>query len=181
MHKKRKDFSCPLSYKVHRALCTLPATSLSTVKEELVNGKLAEIKGEDEAETTVSYFKGNDPSKWWSGIATYGEVNLGEVYEGIELRLKAYGDNVEKLFCVKPGADPGQIQVRLSGVKLPNPPTPFRKWGFYCSFFTKGEQRKFFSFIKREFSLFFESREFFPLLQRGIKGDYTSTKKDSVR
>jgi hypothetical protein len=24
---------------------------------------------------------------------------------------------VEKLFCVKPGADPGQIKIRLSGVK----------------------------------------------------------------
>ncbi|WKZ18229.1 MAG: SBBP repeat-containing protein [Candidatus Jettenia sp. CY-1] len=82
------------------------------------------IRREDESETKVSYFKGNDPSKWRSGIATYGEVNLGEVYEGIELRLKAYGNNVEKLLCVKPSADPRQIQVRLSGVKLPNPPNP---------------------------------------------------------
>ncbi|UJS16710.1 MAG: SBBP repeat-containing protein [Candidatus Jettenia sp.] len=129
------------------------------LKEELVNGKVAEIKGEDEAETQVSYFKGNDPSKWRSGIATYGEVNLGEVYEGIELRLKAYGDNVEKLFCVKPGADPRQIQVRLSGVKLPNPPNPplekggfaipsLQKEGFAVSSLPKGDRGNFPPFLK---------------------------------
>jgi len=44
-------------------------------------------------------------------------VNLGEVYKGIELSLKAYGDNVEKLFCVKPGASPEFIKVQLDGSK----------------------------------------------------------------
>ena len=42
---------------------------------------------------------------------------LGEVYDGIELKLKAYGNNVEKLFCVKSGANPEQIKISLSGVK----------------------------------------------------------------
>ncbi|MDN3511894.1 MAG: SBBP repeat-containing protein, partial [Candidatus Jettenia sp.] len=117
------------------------------VKEELVNGKIVEIKGEDESETKVSYFKGNDPSKWRSGIATYGEVNLGEVYEGIELRLKAYGDNVEKLFCVRPGADPGQIKVSLSGIQPTTgmekqPPLSTKKQPPESSFF-KGEQGEF--------------------------------------
>src|SRR3990167_9563439 len=35
-----------------------------------------------------------------TNVSTYDYVNLGEIYKGIELRLKAYGDNVEKLFCV---------------------------------------------------------------------------------
>jgi hypothetical protein len=42
---------------------------------------------------------------------------MGEVYEGIDLSLKAHGNNVEKLFTVKPGADPEQIRISLSGVK----------------------------------------------------------------
>ncbi|UJS17530.1 MAG: SBBP repeat-containing protein [Candidatus Jettenia sp.] len=153
--KRIERASYPARYINHYARCRLPEyqntlhsvspvlmsvdTSLQNtsckkgliLKEELVDGRIMGIRGEDESETKVSYFKGNDPSKWRSGIATYGEVNLGEVYEGIELRLKAYGDNVEKLFCVKPGADPRQIQVRLSGVKLPNPPNPpLEKGGF---------------------------------------------------
>jgi hypothetical protein len=50
-----------------------------------------------------------------SGIPTYSSVSLGEVYNGIELKLKAYGNNVEKLFFVQPGSDPVSITVRLSG------------------------------------------------------------------
>ncbi|MDO8095059.1 MAG: SBBP repeat-containing protein, partial [Candidatus Brocadiales bacterium] len=54
---------------------------------------------------------------WKTNISTYDSVNLGEIYDGIELKLRAYGNNVEKLFCVKPGADPEQIKIRLSGAK----------------------------------------------------------------
>ena len=87
------------------------------LKEQLIGGKIGEIKGGAQSVTTVSYFKGNDPSKWKSNISTYEVVDMGEVYKGIELRLKAYGDNVEKLFCVKPGADHEQIRISLSGIQ----------------------------------------------------------------
>ena len=38
------------------------------LKEQLVGGKIGEIKGGAQSVTTVSYFKGNDPSKWKSNI-----------------------------------------------------------------------------------------------------------------
>ena len=88
-----------------------------TLKEEFVGGKTFDIRGEKRSETKVSYFRGNDPSKWKTNIATYEYATLGEVYKGIEIRLKAYGNNVEKLFCVKPGANPEQINIRLSGAE----------------------------------------------------------------
>ncbi|QII12692.1 hypothetical protein KsCSTR_33130 [Candidatus Kuenenia stuttgartiensis] len=44
-------------------------------------------------------------------------VDIGEVYKGIELKLKAYGNNVEKLFYVKPGANPDQIKINLGGIQ----------------------------------------------------------------
>ena len=64
------------------------------LKEQLVGGKINEVRGGAQSVTTVSYFKGNDPSKWKSSLSTYEVVDLGEVYEGIGLSLKAYGDNV---------------------------------------------------------------------------------------
>ena len=88
-----------------------------TIKETLVGGRVQEITGNEKAVTKVSYFKGNDPSQWKSNISTYDVVSLGEVYDGIELKLKAYGNNVEKLFCIKPDVNPDQIQVNLSGIK----------------------------------------------------------------
>ncbi len=88
------------------------------LKEEFVGGKVEDIKGGQKSITKVSYFKGNDRSKWKTNISTYDLVSLGEVYKGVELKLRAYGKNVEKLFYVKSGADPESIRVKLSGGKL---------------------------------------------------------------
>ena len=86
-----------------------------TIKESFVGASISQVKGEEEAITRVSYFKGNDPSKWKRGISTYDLVSLGEIYKGIELKLKAYGNNVEKLFHVKPEANAEGIKVRIEG------------------------------------------------------------------
>ncbi len=85
------------------------------LKEELVDGNVARVKGERKAITNVNYFKGNDPSKWKRNLPTYDIVSLGQVYEGIELKLKAHGNNVEKLFYVKAGAQPERIRLKVNG------------------------------------------------------------------
>jgi len=87
------------------------------LKEEIVGAQVKTVQGEQPSVTKANYFKGNDPSQWKTNISAYNEVNLGEVSEGIGLRLRAYGNNVEKLFCVKPGANPDQIIVHLNGAK----------------------------------------------------------------
>ncbi|WP_448377657.1 DUF7948 domain-containing protein, partial [Fervidobacterium sp.] len=84
--------------------------------ESFVDGTIKGVKGEAPSVTKVSYFKGNDPSKWRSGVNTYSLISLGEVYKGIELKLKAHGNNVEKLFYVKPGSRPEEIRIKLEGV-----------------------------------------------------------------
>lgn len=91
-------------------------TSHLTLKEEITGGKNIEtIEGEGEIQTKINYFKGTDPSKWKDNIPVYEFVNLGEVYEGIKLKLRAYGNNVEKLFYINPDADTGAIKIKLSG------------------------------------------------------------------
>ena len=85
------------------------------LKEELLDARLKELSAGEKGSTKVSYFTGNDPAEWRLDIPTYGFVNLGEAYEGIEVRLRAYGNSVEKLFYVKGGADPNRIRLRLSG------------------------------------------------------------------
>ena len=88
------------------------------LKEEVVNGfQHGIIAGGEKAHTAVNYFKGNDPERWYRNIDTYNTVELGEIYAGVKLSLKAYGDNVEKLFHVEPGIDSGVIQLRLNGAK----------------------------------------------------------------
>jgi len=42
---------------------------------------------------------------------------LGEVWSGVEVKLKATQKTVEKLFYVKPGADPSKIVVQVDGAE----------------------------------------------------------------
>lgn len=87
------------------------------VRENLIGGKINNIRGEKKSVTTVSYFKGNDRSKWKTKIPTYETISMGEVYKGIELKLRVYGNGVEKLFCIKPQSNPETIKLRLTGAK----------------------------------------------------------------
>jgi len=87
------------------------------ISERWVGGKVQTIKGEEELQTKVSYFIGNDPSKHRSNLPTYRYVSLGEVWSGVEVKLKATQKTVEKLFYVQPGADPSKIQVQVDGAK----------------------------------------------------------------
>jgi hypothetical protein len=86
------------------------------VREKLVGGKDARITGVESSNTKVSTFIGNDPTKWQRNLPTFSSIGLGEVYEGVELRLKAYGKTVEKVFSVKPGGNPADIRTVVSGV-----------------------------------------------------------------
>ena len=87
------------------------------IKERFGGNLNSSPKGTGRAETKVNYFKGNDKSKWKSNISTYNEVSLGEIYSGISLILRAYGNNVEKIFTVGPGSRPESIKVKLAGAK----------------------------------------------------------------
>jgi uncharacterized membrane protein YgcG len=95
---------------------TCPSKSW-VISERWVGGKVQTIKGEEELQTKVSYFIGNDPSKHRSNLSTYRYVSLGEVWSGVEVKLKATQKTVEKLFYVQPGADPSKIQVQMDGAK----------------------------------------------------------------
>ncbi|UCE19410.1 MAG: VCBS repeat-containing protein [Gemmatimonadota bacterium] len=90
-------------------------TGMFVLKEKFLGGTVGEIVGEGHTDCRVNVFKGTDPTWWRSDIATYDHVSLGEVYEGIALKLKAHGRNVEKLFIVNPGAEPEDIRVRVDG------------------------------------------------------------------
>jgi len=85
------------------------------IEESFVGATVSDVTSGGAATTRVSYFRGNDPSKWRNNISTYDLVNLGEIYPGIKLKLKAHGNNVEKLFHVRPGANPENIKISIEG------------------------------------------------------------------
>jgi uncharacterized repeat protein (TIGR02543 family) len=87
------------------------------ISERWVGGNVKAITPEEKLPTKVSYFVGNDPSKHKTNLPTYRYVSLGEVWSGVEVKLKATQKTVEKLFYIKPGTDPSKIVVEVNGAK----------------------------------------------------------------
>jgi hypothetical protein len=51
------------------------------------------------------------------GNLSYYRLSYGNIFEGIQLHLLAFIDNLEKIFIVSPGADPKKIAVEISGAE----------------------------------------------------------------
>jgi gliding motility-associated-like protein len=61
-----------------------------------------------------NFFIGNDPAKWGSQCAVYGEVRVKDIYPGVDLRLD--GRNGLKYdLILAPGTDPDMIRMRYEG------------------------------------------------------------------
>ncbi|MBN2373801.1 SBBP repeat-containing protein [bacterium] len=87
-----------------------------SIRESLVWPDQLDIKGIQKTETKVNYFTG-DKAAWKTGINTFQEVGLGEIYQGIELRLKARRNTVEKIFTVYPQGSVTDIKIKIDGAK----------------------------------------------------------------
>lgn len=81
---------------------------------EFVGGQASASEGGMRQSHYENYFLGNDPERWGSNCAVYGQVVLKEIWPGIDLVL--HGRNGLKYdLVVAPGADPAQIRLRYSG------------------------------------------------------------------
>lgn len=74
------------------------------------------IRGEDQRLGKVNYFKGNDPARWQTDVATYSKLRYESIYEGIDaLFYEKPGRGLEYDLIVAPGADPGQFGISVGG------------------------------------------------------------------
>lgn len=71
--------------------------------------------GQVRQETVVSYFKGT-PDQWHTGLSTYARLVYPDLWPGIDLVYTTANNVLKYQFIVRPGADPGQIQLAYRGV-----------------------------------------------------------------
>lgn len=64
----------------------------------------------------LNYYLGNDPNRWKAGVREYETVLIRELYAGIDLRVRKYGDNIKYDLIVHPGADVRQIRWTYDGI-----------------------------------------------------------------
>ncbi|HUH64330.1 MAG TPA: SBBP repeat-containing protein [Terracidiphilus sp.] len=77
----------------------------------------AKAVGADPQPGVVSYFIGNDPNKWHSGIPTFGKVCYSGIYPGVDLVFYGKQRHLEYDFVVAPGADPSRIAWQIDGAR----------------------------------------------------------------
>jgi hypothetical protein len=86
----------------------------ATFTETFVGGRALPTAGVPHA-TRINRFVGDDASRHRDGLRTYEHVMLGEVFPGIDVRLRATGWNVEKIFTVAAHQDSRRIRVAIDG------------------------------------------------------------------
>jgi hypothetical protein len=97
---------------------TLPAAPTSGVNlalEFLGSSSDVRLGAEDSGQGTVSYFQGNDPSDWQSGLPTFGEVMYEDLWPGIDLAFRGANGELKYEFILEPGARVDDIRLRYAG------------------------------------------------------------------
>ncbi|MBI3734395.1 MAG: SBBP repeat-containing protein [Chloroflexi bacterium] len=69
-------------------------------------------------ETTVSFFKGHDPSGWHAAVPVWGGVRYRDLYPGLDLELSGEGGRLQPRLVAHPGADPSVVRLRLEGAEM---------------------------------------------------------------
>jgi hypothetical protein len=75
------------------------------------------LRGERRQRGKVNYLRGNDPSKWHTGLHTYARVVYGNVWPGVDLTVHGYNGRVKYEFLVRPGASVGSIRLAYRGAR----------------------------------------------------------------
>jgi hypothetical protein len=93
-------------------------TTSNTLNLQLLGANpAAQAVGQDELITKSNYLLGNDPSKWLTNIANYGQVEYRNVYQGVDAVYSGNQGRLETTFLVQPGASAGVIQMQVQGAQ----------------------------------------------------------------
>jgi hypothetical protein len=66
---------------------------------------------------TVNYLVGDDPDKWHTGLASYGEILYRGLWPGIDMVVSGKGGKLKYEFLVQPGASVKDIQLAYRGAQ----------------------------------------------------------------
>jgi hypothetical protein len=65
----------------------------------------------------VNYLKGDDPSRWYAGLPTYGALSYQGIWPGIDMRFRGAGSALKYEFRMKPGATADRIALAYRGAQ----------------------------------------------------------------
>lgn len=75
------------------------------------------VTTEYELQSNISYYVGNDPSRWKSGIRSWQSVTYHDVYPNIDVRYRSDGGRLKYDIIARPGADLSKLRLRYEGAE----------------------------------------------------------------
>ncbi|MCS7076558.1 MAG: gliding motility-associated C-terminal domain-containing protein [Bacteroidia bacterium] len=89
----------------------------TAIKMQWVNAQKSTISHIKPNEGIYSYFYENDPKKWITGVKSYQEVWLKNLYPNIHVRLYVHQNHLKYDYVILPHANPSIIEWRYIGQK----------------------------------------------------------------
>ncbi|MCP5111645.1 MAG: hypothetical protein GY953_12500, partial [bacterium] len=81
-----------------------------------------QLRGAGRLAGRSNYLRGNDPSRWRTGVRHYAQLRADDLYPGVSVVFYGNQRRLEYDFLVAPGADPSLIRMRFAGaesIRLP--------------------------------------------------------------
>ena len=78
------------------------------------------VSAKEEKEVLKNYLRGNDPSKWVSGVRSYEHLNYTGLYDHINAEVYTKNEMLKYDFVVKVGGNPKDININYEGVTALN-------------------------------------------------------------
>jgi beta-propeller repeat-containing protein len=70
-----------------------------------------------QARGKVNYLRGDDPSRWQTGLPTYRQLTYQGLWPGVDMSFRGAGGKLKYEFRVKPGANAGRIRLAYAGAQ----------------------------------------------------------------
>jgi len=81
------------------------------------SNKLPRITGERQLGHSCNFFRGRNPSDWYTNVSNFESIVYHDIYDCIDLTFYSSNGQLEYDFVVSQGADISQIRVAYSGVE----------------------------------------------------------------
>jgi Abnormal spindle-like microcephaly-assoc'd, ASPM-SPD-2-Hydin/Beta-propeller repeat len=83
--------------------------------------KPAQIREESIAGGVANYYHGQNPTAWIAHVPLYRQIRYQDIYPGTDLVFHGSGSRLEYDFELRPGADPGRVQIDLDSASTLKP------------------------------------------------------------
>ena len=77
----------------------------------------ARISGDQKLAGTINHFHGNDPSQWQANVPTFAQVQVEDIYPGVNLVYYGNRQQLEYDFNLAAGVNPAVIALHFDGAK----------------------------------------------------------------